>query len=96
MTLLILASMTLAGANASVFAPPFRVQAEEGYINVAQCHAAPVYEDIDGDGVKELLVGQFGEGRIRLYRNHGTNERPVFKEHMLLQAGGKEIEISCG
>ncbi len=43
--------------NPSLFQAPFRVQADGGYIQAEMCHAAPIYEDIDGDGVKELLGG---------------------------------------
>ncbi len=75
------------------FETPFRVQAAGEYINVDNCHAAPVYEDIDGDGIKELLVGQHKDGKIRLYRNRGTNAAPVFKEFTWLEADGKEIAV---
>jgi len=31
---------------------------------------------IDGDGVRDLLVGQFGEGILWIHRNEGTNGKP--------------------
>jgi hypothetical protein len=47
----------------------------------------PWFGDFDGDGKPDLLVGQYGdsrpgklagEGRLRIYRNLGTRERPRF------------------
>ena len=32
-------------------------------------HAAPFVGDIDKDGKPDLLVGQFGQGRLRIYKN---------------------------
>ncbi len=86
----------LLGNAAPQFEAPFRVEAETGYINVDDCHAAPVYEDLDGDGLKELIVGQFAGGMIRVYRNHGTNAAPVFRAFDWLQAEGKAISVSFG
>ncbi len=80
----------------SGFEAPFRVKANGEYINADMCHAAPVYEDIDGDGVKELLVGQFDKGAIRLYKNYGTDTRPEFKEFTMLQAGDVDLSVPCG
>ncbi len=90
-----LTTSLLLGAPPS-FETPFRVQADGRFIQADMCHAAPIYEDIDGDGVKELLVGQFKDGKIRLYKNHGTNTQPVFKDFTWLQAGGKEISVGGG
>ncbi len=78
---------------ASWFETPFRVRAAAGYIDVEHCHAAPVYEDLDGDGLKELIVGQFAHGKIRVYKNYGTNTAPVFKDFTLLEAGGEVIAV---
>lgn len=83
-------------SSSSEFEAPFRVRAGEDYISVDKCHAAPVYEDIDGDGLKELLVGQFQEGRIRLYPNYGTNAAPVFKEFEWLKAGDEVLKLPAG
>src|SRR5947207_322117 len=40
-------------------------------ITVDVGHSAPFLADLDGDGKAELLVGQFGEGKLRVYRNEG-------------------------
>jgi hypothetical protein len=41
-------------------------------------HAAPFVGDFDEDGRKDLLVGEFYTGRLRIYRNRGTNRQPEF------------------
>ncbi len=41
-------------------------------------YSAPVMTDWNGDGKKDLLVGQFELGRIRFYPNIGENDAPVF------------------
>jgi hypothetical protein len=36
--------------------------------------ACPCWADMDGDGKKDLLVGQFNGGKIRVYRNLGDGK----------------------
>jgi hypothetical protein len=52
-------------------------------------HAAPDYVDFDGDGVKDLLVGEFYKGRMRIYHNYGTNTAPRFENYEWFMAGGE-------
>jgi hypothetical protein len=59
-------------------------------------HSAPFYGDFDGDGAKDLLVGEFHEGRMRIYRNVGSNSQPRFAEHTFFQAGGKLASVPVG
>ena len=52
--------------------------------------AAPAFFDIDGDGHKDLLIGEFGSGLedrgmpvgnfVRMYRNTGSAEQPKFSD----------------
>lgn len=41
---------------------PVRLQAGGAPIDVTVGHAAPLVIDIDGDGLRDLLVGEFGTG----------------------------------
>ena len=85
-------------ASDEELASPVRITTSDGKpIDVEVGHAAPFYGDIDGDGVKDLLVGQFGEGKLRIYRNIGTNEVPTFDpKFQWLKAGGGEATVPYG
>lgn len=59
-------------ANAAEFADPVRMEAGGETIKVeAPGYAAPCWADVDNDGDKDLLVGQFNNGKIHVFRNHG-------------------------
>ena len=82
--------------GASDLEPPFRIEAGGKPISVEIGHAAPYVHDFDGDGVRDLIVGQFGSGRCRIYKNTGTNAAPQFGEFTFLEAGGKVAEVKAG
>jgi hypothetical protein len=93
---------------------PVRVMAGGQPIDVTVGHAAPYVMDVDGDGVRDLLVGEFGkegfpperlpdavrkkwgtfdEGKLRIYRNVGTNDSPRFDGFKYMEAGGEAASI---
>jgi hypothetical protein len=77
--------------------PPVRIEADGGPIDTGGIgYAAPYYGDFDGDGTRDLLVGEFSQGRMRVFRNHGTDTRPVFKDHEFFQAGGAQGTVPSG
>ena len=53
-------------------------------------YAAPCWADIDADGIKDLLVGQFNQGKIKVYKHEGDAQ---FATGSWLEAGGKTAEI---
>jgi hypothetical protein len=57
---------------------PVAIHADGKPIDVDVGHAAPCVADFLGDGTMHLLVGQFGEGKLRIYRNEGTKTEPRF------------------
>lgn len=62
-------------AWAAEFAAPVRLEAGGAAIRVGSPgYAAPCWADIDGDGKKDLLVGQFDGGKIRVYKNLGDRQ----------------------
>ena len=65
-------------ASGTIFEEPVRLKADGEFINTDIGHAAPYLYDIDDDGDRDLLVGQFGEGKLRIYHNIGSNESPKY------------------
>ena len=77
--------------------PPVKVEAGGKPVDVERSgHAAPFVGDIDGDGLPDLLVGQFHEGRLRVYRNIGTKGKPRFGAHTWFEAGGALGTVPVG
>lgn len=83
-------------AIATDLQPPFRVAAKDGPIDVNIGHSAPWVADFDGDGISDLLVGQFGEGKLRIYRNKGAKTEPKFDNFAWFQAGGSDGKVPSG
>src|SRR5262249_59515545 len=71
--------------------PPVRLKADGMPVRVeSPGYAAPCWADIDGDGKKDLLVGQFNGGKIRVYKNLGDGKLAAGE---WLMAGGKTAEV---
>ena len=68
------------GKRADDLAEPVQMMAGDKPIDVTIGHAAPFLADMNSDGKRDLLVGQFGDGALRIYANIGTNEQPKFDE----------------
>jgi len=73
-----------------------RIEANGAPIDIEIGHLVPDAVDFNGDGRKDLVVGQFKEGCIRLYLNEGTDAAPVFKEGKPLEAAGQVIKLDAG
>ena len=78
------------------FGGPVPVMAGGRAINVEVGHAAPAWSDLTGDGVPDLIVGQFGEGKARVYKNYGSAANPAFRDFTFLQAGGQTATVDYG
>ena len=71
----ILAGGLVAFGGPAEFHPPVRLKADGVSVRVEEPGwACPGWADIDGDGKKDLLVGQFSGGKIRVYRNLGDGK----------------------
>ena len=72
------------------------IQADQQAIDVPIGHQVPCVADWNGDGKKDLILGQFREGAIRLYVNQGANAAPIFTDFTFLETGGKPIKLDAG
>ncbi len=73
-----------------------KLQAGGEDIDIEVGHLVPCVVDWNNDGKKDLVVGQFSGGKIRLYLNEGTDSEPRFGDFTCLTAGGKEIALPAG
>ena len=94
--LLLTASVVLALATPPMFHDFVYVYTGASAITVAGGHADPCVLDWDGDGLKDLLLGEFTQGRIRVYLNIGTNSEPVFETWHYLESDGATITLPYG
>ena len=81
---------------AEELADPVRIFAAGQPIDTEIGHAAPCVTDFDGDGKQDLLVGQFGGGVLRIFRNEGTAAEPRLAEGRRFQAGGRDGTVPTG
>ena len=76
---------------AAEFAPPVRMKAGDAAVRVeSPGYAAPCWADVDGDGQKDLLVGQFSKGKIQVFKNLGGGKLAA---GTWLQAEGAPAQI---
>lgn len=59
-------------------------------------YSAPIAYDWNGDFKKDLIVGQFDQGRIRYYENLGEDSNPAFSGFTFLQANSVTINLPYG
>ena len=77
-------------------APPVRLEVAGKPIDTNIGHAAPFVCDFDGDEVKDLLVGQFGDGILWIYRNEGTNSQPKLAPGVKFKQGKEDGCVPSG
>ena len=78
-------------SSAVDFAPPVRLKGGSEFVRVeSPGYAAPCWADIDGDGKKDLLVGQFRDGKIHYFKNLGNG---ALAKGSWLQAGGADAQV---
>ena len=79
-------------AQESQFHPPVRLAADGAPIDIGKlsklAHAGPALGDLDGDGDRDLLVGDF-PGNFWVFENTGTDKEPSYRAKGQWQAGGK-------
>ena len=77
--------------TAAEFEKPTRMTADGQPVSVqSPGYAAPCWQDVDGDGKKDLLVGQFRKGKIKVYKGDGTGK---IAKGEWLKADGRVAEV---
>ncbi len=86
----------LVESGSFAFEPVFRagvkIEANGLALDIGR-YSVPNVCDWNNDGKKDLLIGQFLEGKVRLYLNHGTDSSPVFTTFTFLEADGEDISV---
>lgn len=95
MSFIVFSALVAAAAPAG-FQPPFAASANGTAIQLGIGHAAPLMKDMNGDGLADLVVGEFDGGKARVYLNSGTAQAPKFTDFTLLRGGGKTAAVSYG
>ena len=81
----------VAFCSAADFEPPVRLKAGAAAIRVeSPGYAAPCWAGLNGDGKMQLLVGQFNQGKIRVFKHLGAEK---FAPGNWLLAEGKVAEV---
>jgi hypothetical protein len=88
---LTLLPLVLAAPQGPQFEPPVRLMAGDSPVKTeAPGFACPSWHDLDKDGKKDLVVGQFRDGKIRVFRGDGAGKLAAGE---WLQAEGKVAQV---
>jgi hypothetical protein len=69
-------------------------QMDDGQLLVVMStRSSPVVQDMDGDGKKDLLVGD-REGEVQFYRNTASDAAPAFAPYTLARSDGVPIDLA--
>jgi len=91
--IVLLIGIAIAFTQTPIFLPGTYVYAGSSPIDVTW-YGSPFYYDWDGDGVKDLVTGQYSSGYVRFYKNIGTNTNPQFgTSFSYLYADGSPISV---
>jgi len=96
LTALALSLVAATPAFAQELGKPVRLEAGGKPIDTEVGHATPALYDWDGDGKRDLLVGQFGGGKMKIFKNTGSDGKPTFAAEEWFMADGKIVTTPTG
>ncbi len=78
-----------------MFETPVRIKAGDEYVSVeSPGYACPTLADVDGDGLEDLVVGQFNNGSMQFCKNIASpSEPPEFAEAVWIKTGDKRAIV---
>ncbi len=85
------------GSSTRSLESPIRLKVNDKFIDTGSAwgHSSPCIADVDGDGLDDLIVGDFG-GKFHVYRNTGTAKSPTYVQAGPMPAGvTAEVRIYC-
>lgn len=73
----------------SQFEKPVRIKAGAEFVTVeSPGYACPTLADVDGDGLEDLIVGQFSQGHMQFCKNIGKQgNTPEFASSVWIKTG---------
>jgi hypothetical protein len=75
------------------FAPPVRLMAGDEFLGGGRMFPSPVYHDVNGDGLLDIVVGDL-PGRLTVaLRRKGADPRAYEAETELKAADGKQLDF---
>ena len=78
------------------FEEPVRIKAGDEFIAVhSPGYACPTMADVDGDGLEDLVVGQFNKGLMWFCKNiaDSPSETPKFDKSDWIRSDGKRAQV---
>jgi hypothetical protein len=93
---MLIPSLLMSLCQSDELATPFQLHIAGALHQVPLGHLAPRFWDWDGDGLEDLLLGQFEGGRLAIHRNIGRRGRPRFAPAVWFEAGGGPGTIPAG
>ena len=87
------AGVGVAGAQAPQFAPPVRLQADGKFLGANRLYPSPVFHDVDGDGLQDIVVGDLYGSLTAARRVAGRDAKRHAAENPVTAADGKPLKF---